>query len=451
MTKLQNRTSTNRTLILMIIAFLGIFVYGLLAALPGSVLPTLERNQFLPSDSAVGTFLLINAVGAVLAYAVSGPIIDRIGTKMALLIGSVCVIGSMIGFALIVTRVPATSALIFIFGCSLVLGFGANAIVASGHALVAEVADTWRNSALNLLDVCFGLGLASLPLVVQTLQRQGGLELIFWSLGALTVVLLLLIVTSRFPAPTQSHSSRAGEAGSLFGNPSFLLLALALFMYVGAEVAVGKWVVTLMQRDASILASQGVSAAQFDAMSRMSPDVLNKFFEVDPTGVRIASYALRTLSLFAMALLVGRLVSSFLLGVLRVNSFLLMTAGSILTTGSLLIAFTASSSGTVRLGLILAGFGMGPIFPTSVGLASVMNPRIAGTAMSWVMGVGFAGLLVIPPAVGYVSSAVGGSEGNVRTGLTAVIAASVVMLLLHALLLFRERRYRSLESETVHE
>src|SRR5688500_16743369 len=420
----------------MIIAFFGIFVYGLLAALPGSVLPTLERSQFLPSDSDVGTFLLINAVGAVLAYAVSGPIIDRIGTKVALLVGSVCVIGSMIGFALIVTRVQATSALILIFGCSLVLGFGANAIVASGHALVAEVADAWRNSALNLLDICFGLGLASLPLVVQALQRQGGLELIFWSLGALTVVLLLLIVTSRFPAPAQSHSSGVGEAVSLFTNPSFLLLALALFMYVGAEVSVGKWVVTFMQRDAEILASQGVTAARLEAMS---PDALNRFFEVDPIGVSIASYALRTLSLFAMALLIGRLVSSLLLGVLRVNSVLLMTAGSLLTTVSLLIAFTASSSSTVRLGLIAAGFGMGPIFPTSVGLASVMNPRIAGTAMSWVMGVGFAGLLIIPPAVGYVSSAVGGSVGNVRTGLTAVIVASVVMLLLHALLLFRER------------
>jgi len=55
-----------------------------------------------------------------------------------------------------------------------------------------------------------------------------------------------------------------------------------------------------------------------------------------------------------------------------------------------------------------------------------------------VMGVGFAGLLVIPPAVGYVSSAVSGSAGNVRAGLTTVIVASVVMLLLHALLLTRE-------------
>src|SRR6188768_4524369 len=74
----QTRSFTGHDLLLMIIAFFGIFVYGLLAALPGSVLPTLERNQYLPSDSAAGTFLLINAIGAVLAYAVSGPIIDRI-------------------------------------------------------------------------------------------------------------------------------------------------------------------------------------------------------------------------------------------------------------------------------------------------------------------------------------------------------------------------------------
>jgi len=421
----------------MFIAFLGIFVYGLLAALPGSVLPTLERNQFLPTDSAVGTFLLINAVGAVLAYIISGPIIDRIGKKAALLFGTLLVIGSMVGFAVVVSKVQAASALVLIFVCSLVLGLGANAIVASGHALVADVADTWRNSALNLLDICFGLGLASLPLVVQALQKRGGLESIFWSLGALSLFLLLLIVVSKFPAPIQSHASAVGEAGSLFTNPSFLLLAAALFMYVGSEVSVGKWVVTFMERDSRILASQGVDAARLTAMT---PEALTSFFEKDPSGIDVAGYALGTLSMFAMALLVGRLVSSLLLGVLRVNSFLLMTAGSLITAVSLLLAFTTSSSSMVRLGLIAAGFGMGPIFPTSVGLASVMNPKIAGTAMSLVMGVGFAGLLVIPPAVGYVSSAVGGAVGDVRTGLFAVIVATVVMFVLHAVLTLRERQ-----------
>jgi len=68
-----------------------------------------------------------------------------------------------------------------------------------------------------------------------------------------------------------------------------------------------------------------------------------------------------------------------------------------------------------------------------------MMPKLAGTAMSLVMGVGFAGLLVIPPAVGYVSSAVGGPAGNVRSGLTVVISASIIMLVLHIVLVLRER------------
>lgn len=421
----------------MVIAFAGIFLYGLLAALPGSVLPTLERNQFLPSDNAVGTFLLINACGAVLAYIIGGPIIDRIGKKFALLFGTTLVIASMLGFAVTVTKVQASSALLLIFVCSFVLGLGANAIVAAGHALVADVANTWRNAALNLLDICFGLGLASLPLVVQTLQQRGGLEFIFWSLGGLAAVVLLLVISSRFPQSTHLEAPTFSSAGSLFRNPSFVLLAIALFMYVGAEVSVSKWVVTFMERDPRILASQGLDAAR---LAGMSPDVLNNFFETDVLGYAVARYALRTLTLFAMALLAGRLVSSFLLGVVRVNSFKLMTAGSLLTTVALFITFTADSAGTVRFGLLAAGFGMGPIFPTSVGLASVMMPRFAGTAMSTVMGVGFTGLLLIPPAVGYVSNAVGGSAGDVRTGLLAVLAASILMLLLHVVLTLRERK-----------
>jgi fucose permease len=433
----------------MLIAFLGIFVYGLLAALPGAVLPTLERNHYLPNDSTVGTFLLINAVGAVLAYIVSGPIIDRIGKKFALGSGAALVIASMTGLALAVTKVSPGPALFLIFGCSLVLGLGANAIVAAGHALVADVAAHWRNAALNLLDICFGLGLAALPLVVQQVQRYGGLVSIFWSLGGVTIVLLVLILVLRFPRPSQPESSSLSGARELFRNPSFWLLAVALFMYVGTEVSVGKWVVTYMERDARMLSSQGVDPAQLQALARTSTDALNRFFEQDQAGVAIATYALQTLAFFAFALLAGRLVSSLLLGVFRMNSFVLLTAGSVLTTLALIVAFTTTSPAMVRMGLIAAGFGMGPIFPTSVGLASIMMPGMAGTAMSLLMGVGFAGLLLIPPAVGYISTAAGGEVGDVRTGLIAVMAASVVMLLLHAILAWRERRLAYVREDTL--
>ena len=42
--------------------------------------------------------------------------------------------------------------------------------------------------------------------------------------------------------------SDVGEAAGLFRNPSFLLLGLALFMYVARGFS-SQWVVTFMQRD----------------------------------------------------------------------------------------------------------------------------------------------------------------------------------------------------------
>lgn len=443
MAKEASSPPSSHSLLLLLIAFLGIFLYGLLSALPGSVLPTLERNQYLPTDKQVGTFLLINASGAVLAYLISGPLIDRVGKKLTLMAGTVLVIGSMVGLALIVTHVGPATALLLIFACSLMLGLGANAIVSAGHALVADVAATWRNAALNVLDIFFGLGLMTLPLLVQPLQRSGGLALVFWALAGAALILVALMLTQKFPAPASPESFPVGEAKDLLTNSSFWLLAIALFMYVGTEVSVVKWVVSFMERDGTLLAHSGLMTTRLQQVTQASPAVLSNFFEHDPTGVAIATYAQHTISFFAAALLVGRSVSSLLLGVLKVNSLRLLAVGSAITALGLALGFNASSPETVRWALVLSGFGMGPIFPTSVGLASVMVPRIAGTAMSLAMGIGFAGLLAIPPAVGYVSAWVGGEAGNVRTGLLVVLSAALIMLLLHVALSWRERRSSS--------
>jgi len=436
------RSTSGYELVLIAIAFFGIFVYGMLTALPGTVLPKLERDQFLPNDAVVGNFLLINAIGAVISYLVSGPIIDRIGKKFALVAGGLTVIASMAGMALVVTRVEPASAVGLLFACSLVLGLGANAIVSSGHALVADAASSWRNSALNLLDVFFGLGLSTLPIVAGGLQERGGLSLVFWSLAVATVALVIIVAFPRFPQPTHPESFPFSDTKQLFTSGSFWLLAIALFMYVGSEVAVGKWIVTYMQRDPQLLSAAGIDAQSLREMARTSPQSLSEFFE-GGAGKAVADFALWTLSVFGFALLVGRLVSSFLLGVMKMNTFVLLTIGSILSAVGIGISVTSTSPEAVRWAVVLTGFSMGPIFPTSVGLASVIAPRIAGTAMSLVMGIGFAGLLVIPPSVGYISSAVGGDVGDVRTGMYVIVAAAILMALLHALLTIRERKTKT--------
>ncbi|HKV40056.1 MAG TPA: MFS transporter [Blastocatellia bacterium] len=434
----SQRGSSSHNLLLFV-AFFGIFVYGLLTALPGTVLPELERHGFLPNDGKAGTFLLINAIGAVLSYAVSGPITDRIGKKFTLWAGSLLVAASMAGFALVVTYVAASAALLLVFICSLVLGLGANAIVSAGHALVGDIAESQRNAALNLLDICFGLGLVVLPLIAQGLPRNSGLGSIFWLLGVAALLLLILVVTPRFPKPVHPESFPMREAQELFSSLSFWLLAIALFMYVGAEVSVGKWVVTFLERDPRLLAASGVNAQALQHMAQVAPNSLTDFFKNDPAGQNLSSFALRTLALFGLALMIGRLISSFLLGVMKMNVLRLLTIGSLVTTAGLALVVTTGSPGTVRWAVLIGGIGMGPIFPTSVGLASVIVPRIAGSAMSWVMGIGFAGLLVIPPAVGYISEWSGGKVGDVRTGLLAVLTASAIMLVLHIVLSIRDR------------
>jgi fucose permease len=346
----------------------------------------------------------------------------------------------MAGFALIVGNVSAAAALALIFACSLVLGLGANAIVSAGHALVGDIAANKVNSALNLLDVCFGLGLSVLPLIAQKLPRDAGLGTIFWVLAVFTGLLFVLVIVPRFPKPVHPESFPIREAGDLFRSASFWLLAIALFMYVGSEVSVGKWVVTFLERDPQLLSAVGIDAARLQHMAQVSPDSLTDFFKNDRAGIDLADYALKTLSLFGLSLMIGRLISSFLLGVLRVGGLVLLVAGSAVTTIGLAVAFNATTPETVRWAIVLGGIGMGPIFPTSVGLASVIVPRIAGTAMSWVMGIGFAGLLVIPPSVGYISDKIGGQAGDVRKGLFAVLTASAIMLVLHIVLAARERR-----------
>lgn len=425
-------SSSSRGSLLMAIAFFGIFVYGLLTALPGTVIPDLERGKFLPDDAVVANFLLINAFGAVLAYVISGPITDKIGKKFTLSMGAILVIASMAGFAFVVSKVEPSSARFLVFLSGFVLGVGANAIVSAGHALVGDVALSWRDAALNLLDICFGLGLSTLPLIF---NPQAALSQVFWILAAAALALVLVVLVPKFPKPSHPESFPFSEAKGLFSSLSFWLLAIALFMYVGSEVAVGKWVTTLLQKDSQLLSSFGLSE-QMQNLARTSPD----FFKEDALGKNVADFALKTLSWFGFSLMIGRLISSFLLGFAKVNSFLLLAIGSAITAIGLGLAFNSSSPEAVRWGVFASGIGMGPIFPTSVGLASAIAPRIAGTAMSWVMGIGFAGLLVIPPAVGYISEAVGGAKGDVRKGLMFVLGATVVMLVLHIALMFRERK-----------
>ena len=71
---------------LIVAAILAIFVYGMIAAMLGTILPNLsERFKLTPEQN--GTIAMAQAIGLIIASISVGPLIDNQGKKVGLVLG----------------------------------------------------------------------------------------------------------------------------------------------------------------------------------------------------------------------------------------------------------------------------------------------------------------------------------------------------------------------------
>src|SRR5512143_3145021 len=75
-------------------AILAIFVYGMIAAMLGTILPDLSL-KFQLSPKQNGNIALAQAIGLVIASVVAGPILDSQGYKAGLLLGLALIVISL--------------------------------------------------------------------------------------------------------------------------------------------------------------------------------------------------------------------------------------------------------------------------------------------------------------------------------------------------------------------
>lgn len=71
-------------------AILAIFVYGMIAAMLGTILPDLsERFHLTPTQN--GTIAFAQALGLMIASLGVGPLLDNEGDKVGLILGLACI------------------------------------------------------------------------------------------------------------------------------------------------------------------------------------------------------------------------------------------------------------------------------------------------------------------------------------------------------------------------
>jgi fucose permease len=365
-------------------AILAIFVYGMIAAMLGTLMPTFNLT---PEQN--GNIALANAMGLVLASLSAGPLVDNKGKKAGL-------ITSLALIAIALYLLPNsggdyTKIMAYMF----LLGFGGGILVTAGNTLVSDVNPERRASTLNFLNLFFGLGGLTTPFVAAHLFGGDAISLAYFA-AILTTLVFFFHTATPMPPPTGERGFKLSEAGLVLSRPTLWVLSLLLFLYVACEVGVWNWLANYLQKV--------------------------RGFEPDR--------ALNILSLgFALGLLIGRVVVSRILIQVAAPTVTLGSAGLMAVTTYLMLQ---TSDPTIAwVAVFCAGLAMAPVFPTTLAMVGDAFPVATATAMGIVITFGWIGLAVSSPIIGSIA---GGDDTKLGTALMVLPAFSVAMVLVNLVL-----------------
>ena len=163
-----------------------------------------------------------------------GPLLDTEGDKIGLILGLAFIAVSL--FAL--PRSRGYGSIVFLM---FLLGVGGGIVVTGANALVSGVSEAHRATALNLVNLFFGLGGLATPFISANLFARNWVRLCY-TIATLTIVTIGDSgrgphAGDRRPAP----GSCLTQAAPILGHPLLFLLGLLLFLYVSCEVGVWNW------------------------------------------------------------------------------------------------------------------------------------------------------------------------------------------------------------------
>jgi len=365
---------------LILAAILAIFVYGMIAAMLGTILPDLSARFHL-TPRQLGQIAFTQALGLIIASVGVGPLIDNEGKKIGLVLGLALITVAL--FALPQSK-GFRSITVYLF----LLGLGGGIIVTAANALVSDISQDRRATTLNLLNLFFGLGGLPTPFLSANLMRRNSIRLCY-TVAVLTAITLVVHILTPMPPPSGARSFDFSDVGPVLGRPVLFLLALFMFLYVACEVGVWNWL-------AQHLIAQGIPESR----------------------------ALNILSLgFALGLLIGRVAVSPIL--ISVPAPLVTLAAAIMMTITTFLMLKTSNPTVAGVLVFLAGVSMAPVFPTTLAMVGDAFPRMTGTAMGVVITLGWCGLAVSSRIIGAIG---GGDPKRLKKALLVIPAASAIMV-----------------------
>jgi FHS family glucose/mannose:H+ symporter-like MFS transporter len=344
-------------------ACLGMLLFGIGLITLGSVASDL-KIKFKLDEISSGTLFSIMPVGILTGSLLFGPVCDRYGYKLILILASFGLFAGFEGIAY-ASSLSALKIFIFLFGtCGGIINGATNAVV-------ADISTDAKTSNLSMLGVFFGIGALGMPFVLGLLRNNFSFEQVLAAVGVFTWAIGVFYIFIQFPPSKKAQGFALVRSSAFLKDSLLILMAFFLFFQGSFEAIINNWTTTYLKVQLSVTESN-----------------------------RLYALSLYVLGMTVMRFLTGSIFRSVSEKKMMLVSFIIILSGIILLkyAPSFYLAVT---------GLILLGAGLAAGFPVMLGITGSCYAERSGTAFSFVLVVSLIGNMLVNYLMGIIAKRYG--------------------------------------------
>lgn len=346
----------------------------------------LIQSEFALDNGAIGMVLLASALGALIAMPFTGWLITEKGSRQILTVAALlfCLVIPLIGF------MPGGIALSLLF---FVIGLATGTMDVSMNSQAVLVEKTLQRPVMSFFHALFSAGMmfgAGCGALFTHFQAGLLVHLISVSLSALAAVLWAI----RGLVPDRGQVTSGRKKRFQLPEASLIGVGLIAFCCMLGEGAMANWSTNYMLRIAS--ADSGFA----------------------PMG----------LVAFSLAMMTARFLGDRVRD--RMGDRHLLIGSSMVAVAGLGLALLIPHPIVVLIGLLLVGLGLSVVVPIAYSTAGQAPGLAPGMGIGMVTTIGYGGLLLGPPIIGFLAD---------WQGLRIALAFTLVLFVVMVLLSFRFR------------
>ena len=353
----MNFSTSTKTRILLGIIYLGFISLGLPDGALGIGWPLMRLDFGVPIHYA-GFILFITLPLSALSSLMSAHLGEKYGVGKLAFASALLTSSSLLGIS---TVTSYWGLILFSVG----LGIGQGAVDALLNAYVAK---HYNARHMSWLHGCWAVGATIGPaLMTRVISTSGAWSMGYLSLGSAQFVIALILLFSLGFWLHDDHETR-NKPKTRSAFDSRMLFGMALFfLYVGAELSIGLW------SNSYLIEKMGLAAS-------------------------VSGYLV---ALYYGSIMVGRFLSGFV--AVRLGNRGLIRLGLFIVSGGLLLMFVAEDVMFLRLGMVLMGLGLAPLYPAMMH----ETPRrfkedLATRLIGYQVGIAYGGGMIITAGLGFL-------------------------------------------------